>query len=358
MHISSELFGTSRSGETVTLFTLKNNRGLAFQIMNYGCIITKILCPDKNGLVEDIVLGFDTLEEYEKDSPFFGAVAGRFANRIAKGKFSLEGQDYTLVAQNKGNHLHGGLKGFDKVVWSVVSASANDTEASLVLSYLAKDGEEGYPGNLHVQITYTLHENNEFSVRYEATTDKTTIVNLTQHSYFNLTGNCKDDILGHEVQLMAQQVVPIDETVIPTGELLDVAETPFDLRNPQIIGKVIDAPHEQLTRAGGFDHCYVFDTHLTNGTDLVARVSEPTSGRVIEVRTTEPGMQFYTGNNLDGRLTGKLGVNYKRRIALCLETEHFPDSPNHPHFPSTVLKVGEKFDSKTSYRFLVENVIG
>ncbi|MFM6948124.1 MAG: aldose epimerase family protein [Aquirufa sp.] len=351
MHISSQAFGTSRSGESVELYTLKNQNGLEVQIMTYGCIITKILCPDKNGQIEDVVLGFDTLEEYEKDSPFFGAAVGRYANRIAKGKFTLEGKEYQLVAQNKGNHLHGGLKGFDKVVWNVKDASSNDHEAKLVLTYLSKDGEEGYPGNLDVQLTYTLNSNNELDIRYEATTDQTTILNLTQHTYFNLTGNIKSGILDHDVQIHASRFVPVDETVIPTGELLAVKGNAFDFSQPKKIGLEIDANEDQIAKGGGYDHCYAFDK-APNAFELVASAHEPISGRRLEVRTTEPGMQFYTGNNLDGRLTGKMGVHYTRRIAFCFETQHFPDSPNQAHFPTTVLRSGEKFDSRTNYRFV------
>ena len=351
MQISSQIFGTSRSGESVELFTLKNEQGVEVQIMTYGCIITKILCPDNQGNIEDIVLGFETLEEYEKDSPFFGAAVGRYANRIAKGKFTLEGKEYQLVAQNKGNHLHGGLKGFDKVVWKVKSVTSNDQEAQLVLTYFSKDGEEGYPGNLDVQLTYTLKSNNELDIRYEATTDQTTILNLTQHTYFNLTGNIKGGILDHEVQIHAKQFVPVDETVIPTGELMPVKGNAFDFTQAKKIGTEIDADHDQIAKGGGYDHCYVFDKAL-NAFELVASAYEPISGRALEVRTTEPGMQFYTGNNLDGRLTGKMGVNYARRIAFCFETQHFPDSPNQPQFPTTVLSPGEKFDSRTNYRFL------
>lgn len=350
MQISSQAFGTSRSGESVELYTLSNSHGIEVQIMTYGCIITKILAPDKNGLIEDVVLGFDTLEEYEKDSPFFGAAVGRYANRIAKGKFTLEGQEYQLVAQNKGNHLHGGLKGFDKVVWKVLEANSDEREAKLVLTYLSKDGEEGYPGNLDVQLTYTLKENNEFDIHYEAKTDKTTILNLTQHTYFNLTGNIKGGIMDHEVQIHAKHFVPVDETVIPTGELMPVEGNAFDFTLPKKIGLEIDADHDQIAKGGGYDHCYAFEKTI-NAFELVASAYEPISGRTLEVRTTEPGMQFYTGNNLDGRLTGKIGINYARRIAFCFETQHFPDSPNQPQFPTTVLRAGEKFDSRTNYRF-------
>jgi aldose 1-epimerase len=355
MQISSQAFGSSRSGESVELYTLKNTNGVEVQIMTYGCIITKILCPDKNGQIEDVVLGFDTLEEYEKDSPFFGAAVGRYANRIAKGRFTLEGKEYQLAAQNKGNHLHGGLKGFDKVVWKVVEASSNQDEAKLVLTYLSKDGEEGYPGNLDVTLTYTLKANNELDIHYEATTNQTTILNLTQHTYFNLTGNVKGGIMDHEVQIHASRFVSVDETVIPTGELMPVKGNAFDFTQVKKIGTEIDADHDQIAKGGGYDHCYAFDK-ASSSFELVASAYEPISGRTLEVRTTEPGMQFYTGNNLDGRLTGKMGINYARRMAFCFETQHFPDSPNQANFPSTVLRPGEKFDSRTSYSFGVQNI--
>lgn len=342
-------FGQTPAGESVTLYTLKNAKGMEVHIMNYGGIIQKILTPDRNGKVEDVVLGFETLQEYIKDTPYFGAVVGRFGNRIAKGKFTLDGKEYTLAAQNNGQHLHGGLVGFDKKVWKVDAASAQ----SLSLSYVSQDMEEGFPGNLSVKMTYTLSDNNELGISYEATTDKATVLNLSNHSYFNLSGNAKRDILNQEVQIDASRLVAVNNVLIPTGELTPVNGTPFDFTKPHVVGdRINDTSSEQIVLGGGYDHCWALDKPA--GTYAkIATVHDPISGRKMTVSTDQPGVQFYTGNFLDGHLTGKYGVKYAKRFGLCLETEHFPDSPNQSNFPSTVLRPGEVYKTKTAYQFSV-----
>ncbi|MFM6914316.1 MAG: aldose epimerase family protein [Aquirufa sp.] len=342
-------FGQTPAGESVTLYTLKNAKGMEVHIMNYGGIIQKILTPDRNGKLEDVVLGFETLQEYIKDTPYFGAVVGRFGNRIAKGKFTLDGKEYTLAAQNNGQHLHGGLIGFDKKVWKVEAASAQ----SLSLSYVSKDMEEGFPGNLSVKMTYTLSEDNELGISYEATTDKATVLNLSNHSYFNLSGNAKRDILNQEVQIDASRLVAVDKVLIPTGVLAPVAGTPFDFTKPHVVGdRINDTSSEQIVLGGGYDHCWALDKPAGSYAKI-ATVHDPVSGRKMNVSTDQPGVQFYTGNFLDGHLTGKYGVTYGKRFGLCLETEHFPDSPNQPNFPSTVLRPGEVYKTKTAYQFSV-----
>ena len=348
MLISEKPFGQTASHEAVTLYTLKNSHGMEVQIMNYGAIITKIMVPDKNNQIEDVVLGFDTVEEYIKDSPYFGAIVGRYGNRIAAGKFSLDGKSYTLAAQNNGQHLHGGLKGFDKKVWKTVSQKAG----SLTLSYLSKDGEEGFPGNLEIQVTYTLNDDNAIAMDYVAKTDQATVLNICNHTYFNLTGNVKRDVLDHSIQLNAPFFIPVDKVLIPTGEVKSVKGGPFDFTSPKKIGQDINASEEQIVIGGGYDHCYAFDK-APGAYGKIAHVEEPSSGRVMEVFTTEPGVQFYTGNNLDGHLVGKYGAKYIKRSGFCLETQHYPDSPNKPNFPSTVLRPGETYTSKTVYQFSV-----
>ena len=344
-----KIFGQTPAGESVTLYTLKNANGMEVHIMNYGGIIQKILTPDRKGKVEDVVVGFETLQEYIKDTPYFGAVVGRFGNRIAKGKFTLDGKEYTLAAQNNGQHLHGGLVGFDKKVWKVDAASAQ----SLSLSYVSKDMEEGFPGNLSVKMTYTLSDDNELGISYEATTDKATVLNLSNHSYFNLSGNAKRAILNHEVQIDASRLVAVDKFLIPTGALTLVKGTPFDFTKPHVVGdRINDTSSEQIVLGGGYDHCWALDKPAGSYAKI-ATVHDPESGRHLTVSTDQPGVQFYTGNFLDGHLTGKYGVTYGKRFGLCLETEHFPDSPNQPHFPSTVLRPGEVYKTKTAYRFSV-----
>lgn len=346
--INKTSFGKLTDGAEVFLYTVTNKNGIQMKIINYGGIITSLISPDKNGKLEDIVLGYDNIEGYLKDSPYFGAIIGRYSNRIAKGKFKLDGKEYTLATNNGINTLHGGTIGFDKVIWKVEEVMLPEGP-SLKLTYLSKDMEEGYPGNLQVEALYTLTDNNELKFDYKATTDKTTVINLTQHSYFNLTGSTKRDILDHELIINSDSIVPIDNTLIPTGKLRPVANTPFDFTSPQIVGKRISDKDEQIEIGGGYDHCFV----LRNSNDKLnhaATLTEPSSGRTLEVYTTEPGMQLYSGNFLNGSITGKENVVYQKRFGLCLETQHFPDSPNQPHFPSVVLKPGEVYSTTTVYK--------
>lgn len=336
------------SGQPVDIFTLRNANGIEIKATNYGGIITSIVVPDRNGRPGDIVLGFDDLQAYAKDSPYFGAIVGRYGNRIAKGHFTLDGHTYTLAVNNGPNHLHGGLKGFDKVIWHAEPLAGS---TGLVLSRRSPDGEEGYPGNLDVRVTYRLTDDNRLVIDYHATTDKATPVNLTQHSYFNLAG--EGDVLGHELTIDADRYTPVDANLIPTGELAPVEGTPFDFRKSTAIGARIDTPNLQLKNAGGYDHNWVLNRKGT-GLQLAARVVEPKTGRTLEVSTTQPGLQFYSGNFLDGTLKGKGGRVYVKHAGLCLETQHFPDSPNHPDFPSTILRPGEQYDTQTVFRFGVQ----
>lgn len=343
-------FGTAPNGEAVELITLTNAHGVELRAMTYGAIIVSLTVPDRAGQLGDIVLGYDSLAGYVKSSPYFGAVVGRYGNRIAKGKFTLDGADYTLAVNNGPNALHGGLRGFDKVVWSA-DTMRTVGGVGIRFRYVSKDGEEGYPGTLTTIVTYTLTDANEVHIAYEATTDKATPVNLTQHAYFNLAGH--GDILAHVLTLNADRFTPVDSTLIPTGELEPVAGTPFDFTTPHAIGERIGADHQQLKFGGGYDHNFVL-TRADTGLALAAVLKEPTSGRVLEVRTTEPGVQFYSGNFLDGTLTGKGGVVYAHRTGLCLETQHFPDSPNQAAFPNTILRPGQTYRSLTVWRFGVE----
>ncbi len=350
--ITESTFGSLPGGTTVSLYHLKNANGLEVLITNYGGIITAIRTPDRSGNFEDVVLGYDSLAGYIKAPSFFGALVGRYGNRIANAKFKLDGKTYQLAANNGKNHLHGGLKGFDKVVWDPTPSSTPDS-ATLKLTYLSKDMEEGYPGNLQVTVTYTLTNDNELKIDYRATTDKKTVINLTNHSYFNLSGNTKTDILGHQVSLAASHFLPVDETLIPTGELKPVKGTPFDFTTPTVVGSRINDKDQQIVRGRGYDHCFVFDK--TPGTlGMVGAVYDSISGRYMELLTTEPGTQLYTGNFLDGSVTGKFGTVYKQRYALCLETQHFPDSPNRPKFPTVVLNPGEQYKTQTIYKFSVK----
>jgi len=352
--IAKEPFGSMPDGMPVDIYTLTNTHGLQTRITTYGGAVVSLLVPDRNGKLDDVALGFEMLAEYSEKSPYFGCIAGRYANRIAKGKFTLDGVTYTLTQNEGDNHLHGGAKGFDKVVWTAQEKSDTDG-VGLVLTYLSEDGEEGYPGNLAAQVTYTLMDDDELRIDYtattdKATTDKATIVNLTNHTYFNLADGGAGDILGHELMIDADTFTPVDSTQIPTGELRPVASTPMDFRQMTAIGARIGQDDEQLRLGLGYDHNWALnksDDALT----LAARLQEPTTGRVMEVYTTEPGIQFYSGNFLDGTLTGKGGKVYHYRHGLCLETQHFPDSPNHPHFPSTVLRPGETYQTTTIYRF-------
>ena len=347
--MTKQNWGRNADGQ-IDLYTLKNSKGMEARITNYGGIVVSLTAPDRNGKYEDVVLGFDSLDGYLKTHPYFGAIVGRYGNRIAKGKFTLNGVEYTLATNNGPNALHGGIKGFDKQVWTAKDVSQGSVPA-LELTYVSKDKEEGYPGTLTATVVYTLTDNNELKIDYTATTDKDTVVNLTNHSYFNLGGpTSQEDITNHEITLNASRFTPVDATLIPTGELRQVADTPFDFREPTRIGARINETNEQLKFGGGFDHNFVL-----NGEQGVlspaAKVTEPKSGRVMEVLTTEPGVQFYTGNFLDGTLTGKGNKVYKQRFGLCLETQHFPDSPNKPQFPSTVLKPDGTHRSTTVYRF-------
>lgn len=354
-HVSTAMqkqsFGKLPDGREVSRYILKNKNGVEVHVINYGGIITHLMAPDKDGKLEDVVLGYDSLEGYLKSSPYFGALIGRYGNRIGNGKFTLDGKEYTLAQNNNGQHLHGGDKGFDKVFWEI-EPFASDKGQALKLTYLSKDMEEGYPGNLNTEVEYILTDNNELEINYRATTDKKTIVNLTQHTYFNLTGNVERDILDHELMLKADQIVPVDKTLIPTGELLPVNGTPFDFNVATPIGKRINDEHEQLKFGLGYDHCWVLSSK--DSLKLAGSVYEPGSGRMVEVYTTEPGIQFYSGNFLDGTITGKGNVTYQKRYGLCLETQHFPDSPNKPQFPSVELNPGEEYRSQTIYRFTVK----
>jgi aldose 1-epimerase len=344
-------FGVTRDGQPVEVFTLRNANGVEARIINYGGTVLSLKVPDRNGQFGDVVLGFDTLAEYEQKSPYFGCLIGRYGNRIAGGRFTLNGVIYQLATNDGPNHLHGGIKGFDKRVWKVERAEVTPQGPQLVLSYLSPDGEEGYPGNLHVTATYTLTKDNGLRLDYRATTDKDTIVNLTQHSYFNLAGH--GDILGHVVYLNADRFTPVDATLIPTGELRPVEGTPFDFRKPTAIGARIQQDDEQLRYGRGYDHNWVINKK-PGELALHARVVEPTTGRVLEVLSTEPGLQFYSGNFLDGTLKGKYGQVYAHRSGFCMEPQHFPDSPNKPNFPSVVLKPGQEYRNTIIYRFSVQ----
>jgi len=343
-------FGRTRDGTPVDVFVLTNGRGVEVRAISYGAIIASVRVPDRNGQRGDVVLGFDTIDGYLGTHPYFGAVVGRYGNRIAKGRFTLDGTTYQLATNNGSNHLHGGVKGFDKAVWRGEPVDRGDGSASVAFTHISPDGDEGYPGTLTVRVTYTLTPADELVVEYEATTDKPTPVNITQHSYFNLAGAGTSDILQHRLTIDADRFAPVDATLIPTGELAPVAGTPFDFRQPTAIGARIDGDDQQLKNGNGYDHSWVLNR---TGVGLVhaARVEDPSSGRTLDVSTTEPGVQFYAGNFLDGTITGKGGRVYKRRFGLCLETQHFPDSPNHPDFPSTILRPGERFQSKTVFAF-------
>lgn len=348
--ITRHRFGQTAEGIPVDLFTLTNRNGVEVKITNYGGIVVSLKVPDRNGTLGDVVLGYDTLEGYLKDNrPYFGAIIGRYANRIAKGRFTLDGREYRLAQNDGDNHLHGGIKGFDKVVWKARPVK-NRQGVGVRLTYRSRDGEEGYPGTVSVTVTYTLTDANELRIDYVATTTKKTILNLTHHSYFNLAGT--GDILEHRLWINADRFTPVDRTLIPTGEIRSVKGTPLDFTRPTPIGARIEEQDEQLLFGHGYDHNWVLnksDASLT----LAARVKEPRTGRVLEVYTTEPGLQFYSGNFLDGSITGKANRVYGRRAGFCLEAQHFPDSPNKPHFPSVVLAPGQQYRQTTVYKFSV-----
>lgn len=345
--VEQQPFGT-REGRPVTLYKLTNSHGVEIHAMNYGGIILSIRVPDRKGQFADVVLGHDTMEGYIPNPPYIGAIVGRYANRIANGTFTLDGKTYTLPKNDGPNTLHGGTtRTFDKVVWDGEPLKG---KTGVAFTYLSKDGEEGFPGNCKVKVTYTLTDTNELVIDYEATTDKATPINVSQHSYFNLKGEGNGDILDHEIMINADRFTPVDKNLIPTGELRPVKGTPLDFTKSTKIGARIDDNYEQLVLGHGYDHNFVINR---KGPGMVpaARVYEPTTGRVLEVSTTQPGIQFYTGNFLDGTVTGKQGHVYKRRYGLCLETQHFPDSPNHPKFPTTILKPGERFHQTTVFKF-------
>ena len=347
--VTKQSFGKNEAGENIDLYTLRNTHGVEAKITNYGGIVVSLKVPDRNGKFDDVVLGFNDLDSYLKPHPYFGALIGRFGNRIAKGRFTLNGVEYKLAVNNGENHLHGGLKGFDKVIWTGKEMKTKAGPA-VVLTYLSKDGEEGYPGNLTTRVVYTLTNNNELKIEYSASSDKDTVTNLTHHSYFNLAGEGNGDILNTRVTINGSRFVPTDAGSIPLGELRRVAGTPFDFLNAHSISERINQGDEQIKFGSGYDHTWVI-----NGRQGVMRLAatayEPTSGRVMQVWTTEPGMQFYTGNFLDGTLTGKAGKLYPRRSGFCFETQHYPDSPNQPSFPTTTLKKGATYKSTTIYKF-------
>lgn len=343
-------FGKLPNGETAQLFILRNKNGVETAITNYGGIIVTLKTYDGRGLLADVALGFETLGGYLGKHPYFGAIIGRYGNRIGKARFTLDGVTYTLAKNDGENSLHGGNEGFDRKLWRARTEEAPGAQ-TLVLSYTSPDGEEGYPGTLETEVRYTLLDDDTFRIDYRATTDKKTVVNLTNHTYFNLAGQGNGDILNHEIQINASRFTPVDAGLIPTGELRPVEGTPFDFRKPMPIGARIDADDEQIRRGRGYDHNFVLDRE-GGGLSFAARVTEPSTGRVLEVWTTEPGMQFYTGNFLDGTITGKGGKTYPRRSGFCLETQHFPDSPNQPSFPSTVLEPGKEYRSTTVWKFL------
>jgi aldose 1-epimerase len=349
-NISVTPFGTTKEGTAVQLYTLQNKAGSVATISSYGGLVTSLKVADRTGAISDVTLGYDNLDGYLKDTPYFGALVGRYGNRIARGHFTLEGQMYTLATNNGVNALHGGLKGFDKVVWTAKPFQSKAGPA-LELNYVSKDGEEGYPGTLTVKAVYTLTEDNGLKLEYTATTDKPTVANLTHHSYFNLAG--KGDVLGHVVMIPADRYTPVDSTLIPTGELAPVEGTAFDFRKPTAIGARIGNDETQLKYGNGYDHNWVINKTMGKLT-LMARVSEPTSGRVMEVWSTEPGLQFYSGNFLDGTITGKGNWTYQFRNGFCMEPQHYPDSPNQPNFPSVVLKPGQVYHNIIEYKFSVQ----
>lgn len=349
--IARASFGATADGQPVDTFTLRNANGIEMRVISLGGIITHLSTPDRAGTMSDIVLGFDSVDGYLKEHPYFGAIIGRYGNRIGKARFAIDGTEYQLAANNGPNHLHGGVKGFDKVVWNAAPETTADGQR-VVFTRTSADGEEGYPGALSVTVIYTLTDRNELAIDYEATTDKPTHVNLTHHSYFNLAGHNSGDILGHELMIEADRYTPVDDTLIPTGALAPVAGTPFDFTQPTAIGaRINQTADQQITYGKGYDHNWVVNG---SGFRRAARVVELRSGRTLEVATTEPGLQFYSGNFLDGTVTGKSGAVYAHRTGFCLETQHYPDTPNKPAFPTTLLKPGETYRTRTVYTFGVQ----
>ena len=352
MPSTDRVFGKTPEGVEVRLYTLQNSHGMRATITNYGGIVTSLVVPDRTGRPGDIVLGFDSLEGYLRGSPYFGAIVGRYANRIAGARFVLDGAEQRLAANDHGNALHGGVRGFDKVVWEATPV-ADSTRSALRLHYVSADGEEGYPGRLEVTVTYEITAANELRITYDATTSRPTVLNLSHHGYFNLGGHASGDILGHELLIAADRYTPVNAALIPTGELAPVEGTPFDFQTATPIGRRIEARDRQLRYGKGYDHNFVV-LGTPGALRLAARLRDPRSGRTMEVLTTEPGIQFYSGNFLDGTLIGKGGVAYGHRAGVCLETQHFPDSPNHSEFPTTVLRPGEPLHSETLYRFAAQ----
>jgi aldose 1-epimerase len=349
MSVTQAPFGTAPGGEAVQVYTLANGRGIELRAATYGGIIVSLQAPDRAGRPADVVLGYDALDGYRNDAQYFGAIVGRYANRIARARFALDGQTYTLAANDGRNHLHGGRLGFNRVVWAAEPFRSVE-HVGLVLRYESRDGEEGYPGTLRTRVTYTLTDRDELAVDYLATTDRATPVNLTQHSYFNLAGAGAGDVLDHQLRIFAEAFTPVDETMIPTGAVVAVAGGPFDFRTPLPIGARIDAADEQLRRGQGYDHNFVLHRGGT-GPAHAARVVEPVSGRTLDVYTTEPGLQLYSGNHIGERTVGKGGRVYGPRGGFCLETQHYPDSPNQAGFPSTILRPGQELHSRTVFAF-------
>ena len=361
--VEASTFGRLPDGRQVDVYRLTNANGIELQVTNYGGIILSLKTPDVDGEFDDIALGFDSLEaylsdEYRQANPYFGAIIGRYGNRIAGGQFSIDGDTYSLATNDGNNHLHGGDQGFDKVLWQA-EPFENEAGIGLVLRYTSEDGEEGYPGKLETEVTYTLTDDDELMVDYRAVTDKATPVNLTQHSYFNLKGEGSDTILDHQLMINAPEFTPVNDSLIPTGELRAVEGTPFDFTQATAIGERIDQDNEQLEFGGGYDHNFVLARDNAEADELVvaARVWEPQSGRMVEIATTEPGIQFYSGNFLNGDLTGKQGEAYEHRSGFALETQHFPDSPNQEAFPSTILEPGDTYRSRTVYRFSAQEAL-
>ena len=350
--ITKSFYGKTKDNKKIDLYSFKNKNGMQVDIINYGGIITSLKVPDKNGETENIVLGYNKLEDYINENPYFGSIIGRYGNRIAKGKFNLNGNQYTLATNNDENHLHGGNIGFDKVIWEA-ETKINSNSSSLILKYLSRDMEEGYPGNLYTTVTYKITNDNSVEIKYEAQTDKTTVINLTQHSYFNLSGDFNQSILNHKVKINANQFLPVNKSLIPTGNKLNVSMTPFDFRNYKEIKKDINADDLQLNYGNGYDHCWVLNDYK-NGYRLVASAFHEESGRLMEVYSDQPGLQFYTGNFLDGSLPQKGEGFYNFRSGFCMETQHFPNSPNQPDFPSVTLNPNEKYNSKTTYKFKIK----
>jgi aldose 1-epimerase len=346
MEVQKSLFGKTSSGENVDLFSIKNDHGMNIKVSTFGATLTSIVCADKNGKFADVTLGFDTLDKYLTQHPFFGVICGRYANRIAKGTFSLNGKKYNLAINNGPNSLHGGIKGFDKVVWKG-EAFQTSNESGVRLTYASKDMEEGYPGNLTSEVTYSLNNKNEIKISYAAETDAPTVINLTNHAYFNLNG-CQQNVLQHIVSINADAYTEVDGDSTPTGKNPSVANTAFDFRKAKAIG-------EHIEKVGGYDHNFILNKSSGQTLTFAGSVHDPSSGRTMDAFTTEPGMQFYTGNYLDGTLKNKNDITINKHFGFCWETQHFPDSPNHPHFPSTILNPGEKYHHLTVYKFGVKN---